>query len=72
MVQHKNHTQPSHNELATSNFASSSGIQWNLVNKDTTGTCQSVHFKQIIFRENIWDFSVLGQMKLSIIYGCPC
>ena len=59
MVQHKNRTQPSHNELATSNFATYSGIQWNLVNKDTKGTCQSVHI--------IW-VSVLSWLFLEKTY----
>ena len=59
MVQHKNRTQPSHNELATSNFATSSGIQWNLVNKDIKGTCQSVHI--------IW-VSVLSWLFLEKTY----
>ena len=46
-------------------------LQSNLVNVGTEGTIESVHIKQVEFRENVWAFFPRGQSKLSIITGCP-
>ena len=49
---------------------SSLDIWWNLVNTDTGGTCHGVRIKWVNFRENIRAFFLLGQIKLSALYGC--
>ena len=45
-------------------------LQSNSINTDTEGAIESVRIKWVEFRENVRDFFLQGQSKLSVIMRC--